>query len=206
MGRCFRQSLQVVSSMTDTPKLNRLAMATLCVMSLIGAGYVDYVTGFDLVFSAIYLVPSCMCAWFFGRRAVALISIASATVSWNMDSGHPYSNPSIQYWNAFSCFLVSFFGGLMLFRLKQILAERKQINSDLKNAMEELKRSTEEITKLQQGLQVVCAWTQRIKVGDQWMSPDEFLSSQLHLKITHGISPEGRQKFVDESKLGSVLR
>jgi hypothetical protein len=161
-------------------------------LSLIGAGYVDYTTGYDLVFSAIYLIPASLCAWYIGRRAVILMAVASAVLSWLADSGHPYANPSTQYWNAFSCLLVSLIGGLLVFRLKRI-------NSDLKDVVAELKRSTEEIAKLRDGLQVVCAWTQKIKVGDTWMSPDEFLSTQLHLTISHGISPEGQGKFEEET-------
>jgi hypothetical protein len=74
------------------------------------------------------------------------------------------------------------------------------MNLDLQQALDELKRSTEEIRKLQNGLQVVCAWTKQIKVGDQWMTPDEFLSSQLHLKISHGMSPAATREFEDELK------
>jgi hypothetical protein len=182
----------VRSKMSAIPTLSRPMMAVVCALSLIGAGYVDYLTGYDLVFSAIYLIPASLCAWYIGRRAVILMALASAILSWFADSGHPYTNPSIQYWNAFSCLLVSLIGGLLVFRLKRI-------NSDLKDAVSELKRSTEEIAKLRDGLQVVCAWTQKIKVGDTWMSPDEFLSTQLHLKISHGISPEGHRKFEEES-------
>ncbi len=69
------------------------------------------------------------------------------------------------------------------------------MNRDLQSALDELKRSTREIRKLQNGLQVVCAWTKQVKVGDKWMAPDEFLITQLHLKISHGISPEGEREF-----------
>lgn len=190
--------------MSESTRLGRVAVAVACIASLAAASAIDYLTGYDLVFSAVYLVPSCLCAWFIGRRAVVMMSVACAVVSWFVDAGHPYSNASIQYWNAFSCLLVSLFGGLMLFRLRNILVERKRTNTDLKDTLEELKRSTEEITKLQNGLQVVCAWTQRIKVGDQWMSPEEFLSTQLHLKLTHGISPEGQLKFLGRPEPADV--
>jgi hypothetical protein len=68
----------------------------------------------------------------------------------------------------------------------------------LQKALDELKQSTEEIRKLQNGLQVVCAWTKQIRVGDKWMTPDEFLSTQLHLKITHGMSPAASREFGDK--------
>lgn len=178
----------------------RLKMAVLSMVSLVLMAYIDYITGYELVFSAAYLLPVTLCAWYFGRRAVCLMACASGLASWFVDfmSGHAYSQFMVQYWNGFTCFLVSLITGLLLVRLKDILTERKQMNMDLQKALEELKRSTEEITKLQNGLQVVCAWTKQIKVGDQWMTPDEFLSTQLHLKISHGMSPQASREFEGE--------
>lgn len=177
-----------------------MKMAVISMLSLVAMAYVDYITGYELVFSAAYLLPVALCAWYFGRKAVCLMSFASGLASWFVDglSGHAYAQSMVQYWNGFTCFIISIITGLLLFRLKHILTERKKMNDELKNALEELKRSTEEIRKLQNGLQVVCAWTKQIKVGDQWMTPDEFLSSQLHLKISHGISPQASREFEDE--------
>lgn len=177
-------------------------MGVLSVISLLAMAYVDYVTGQELVFSAAYLLPVALCAWYFGRREVWSMSIASGLASWVVDEfdGYDYSHFMIQYWNGFACLLVSLATGLMLHRLKCTLEERKQMNIDLRKALDELKQSTEEIKKLQDGLQVVCAWTKRIKVGDQWMTPDEFLSKQLHLKISHGMSPEASRAFEEDIK------
>jgi hypothetical protein len=72
------------------------------------------------------------------------------------------------------------------------------MNCDLQQALEELRCSTEKIRNLQNGLQVVCAWTKRIKVGEQWMTPDEFLRTQLQLRLMHGVSPEACHKFEQE--------
>jgi hypothetical protein len=32
------------------------------------------------------------------------------------------------------------------------------------------------------------------------MTPDEFLSTRLHLKVTHGMSPDATREFQDELK------
>ena len=179
----------------------RRTMAVASVVSLLVMAYIDYITGFEFVFSAAYLIPTSVCAWYFGRRAILLMSIASGLASWFADvlSGHVYSNVMFQYWNSFSSFLISFMAGLLLYRLMR-LEEQKQMNNDLQIAMEELKRSTKEIRKLQNGLQVVCAWTKQIKVGERWMTPDEFLITQLHLNLTHGMSPEAAREFEQETK------
>jgi hypothetical protein len=180
----------------------RTKIAILTLLSLFAMAYVDYVTGYELVFSAAYLIPVSLCAWFFGIRAVWLMSFASGLAAFIVDEidGHSYSHFMIQYWNSFTCLFISLITGLLLRRLKKNLEEREKMNLDLQKALDELKRSTEEITKLQKGLQVVCAWTQQIKVGDKWMTPDEFLSTQLHLKVSHGMSPEASRDFEQQIK------
>jgi len=180
----------------------RWKMAVACIVSLAAMAYIDYATGYELVFSAAYLLPVALCAWHFSRRAVMLMSFAAAAACWFIDEidGHDYSHYLVEYWNTMVCFIISVCTGLILHRLKNTLEERKQMNVELQKALEEVKRSTQEIRKLQDGLQVVCAWTQKIKVGDQWMTPDEFLSKQLHLKISHGMSPEASRKFEEDVK------
>lgn len=180
----------------------RRKMMLVSILSLIAMAYIDYITGYELVFSAAYLIPSALCAWYLGRRAIWLMCIASGIAAFVVDamSGYPYSHFMIRYWNSLMCFLISLITGLLLYRLKQTLEERKQMNIELQNALDELKRSTDEIRKLQSGLQVVCAWTKQIKVDGQWMTPDEFLSNRLHLKVSHGMSPEASREFENELK------
>lgn len=175
-------------------------MAAISVLSLGAMVMVDYATGYELVFSAVYLIPVSLCAWNCGKRAVWLMALASGLSTWLMDllEGHPYSHFMFHYWNSASSFAISLTAGLLLHRLKATLKERKQANDELQKALADLKASTEEIRKLQSGLQVVCAWTKKIKVGEQWMTPDEFLSTQLHLNLTHGISPEAYQEVSKE--------
>ncbi|HWC59570.1 MAG TPA: hypothetical protein VHC44_07730, partial [Verrucomicrobiae bacterium] len=150
----------------------RQKMALVSILSLVAMAYVDYVTGYELVFSAAYLIPVSVCAWYLNRRAVWWMSIASGISAFYVDrlSGYPYSHFMIRYWNSLMCLAISLTTGLLLHRLKRTLEERQQMNVELQSALDELKRSTEEIRKLQNGLQVVCAWTKQIKVNDQWMT------------------------------------
>jgi hypothetical protein len=186
----------------------RWKMMLVSVISLLLMAYVDFITGYELVFSAAYLLPVSVCAWYLGKREVWLMSIASGFASWWVDkySGHVYAHSSIQFWNSFVCFLISIICGLLLWNLRHLAAERERANRDLEMSLEELARSTEEIRKLQDGLQVVCAWTKRVKVGEQWMTADEFLSTHLRLKVTHGISPEAARKLRVELKDGVEAR
>jgi hypothetical protein len=166
-------------------------MVAIIISSLFMMAAVDCVTGQELVFSCAYLLPISLTAWWFGRNWMIAMSITSGITAFIADEfdGYSYSHPGIQYWNAFTCVVISIVTGLILSRLKRTLTERKLANERLRSALDKLEASTLEIRKLQSGLQTVCAWTKRIKVGEEWMTPDEFLSTQLHLKLTHGMSP-----------------
>lgn len=174
-----------------------VGMVAMPICSLLLMAALDYFTGQELVFSCAYLLPVAMTAWWFGKRALITMSIASGLTAFVVDEfdGYSYSHPAIGYWNAFTCFLISIVTGWILFHLRETLLERKAANEELREALEKLEASTMEIRKLQTGLQTICAWTNRIQVGDEWMTPDEFLSSQLHLKLTHGISPEAYREM-----------
>lgn len=76
--------------------------------------------------------------------------------------------------------------GAPLFFISQIqdITRRKQSDQRLAEA-------TAEIQRLQKGLLKVCAWTKRIELNGKWIPIDEFLSKNLHLNLTPGLSVEG---------------
>jgi len=163
--------------------------------SLAVVTYVDYATGYEIRVYAFYFIPICLCAWYLGQLSVLCFSVISA-VCWfcaDLFSGHRYSNEAYRYWNSFISFVPFAVVGLILNRLRASLNEQRR-------AHEELKRSTEEIRKLQNQLQVVCSWTKRIEVGGKWIPIDEFLANELHLKLTHGISPEASRRFRQQAE------
>ncbi len=175
-------------------------MGVLCLGSLFLMAYIDYITGYEVIFFAAYLIPVSMAAWYFDRRTILLMCLASAFAAHYVDqlSGTPYPHGLFRYFNSLTCFVISLVTGLLLHRVKRSLAERKRANLELQRALSKLESSTEQIRKLQDGLQIVCAWTKQIKVGDEWMTPDEFLTTQL--KISHGMSPGASREFGNELK------
>jgi hypothetical protein len=191
-----------MKAIDQAPAALRRRMMVVSVISLLVMAYVDYITGYELVFSAAYLLPVSLCAWYLGKREVWLMSVAAGVTSWLVDSGHVYAHQSIQFLNSFVCFLISILCGLLLLNLRRVEVERERTNRELRLSLEELARSTEEIRKLQDGLQVVCAWTKQVKVGEKWMTTDEFLTTHLHLKVTHGISPDAARNFAQDIKGG----
>lgn len=62
-----------------------------------------------------------------------------------------------------------------------------------KESERQLTEAATQIMQLRKSLLKVCAWTKRIQINERWIPVDEFLRDYLHLKLTHGMSVEGRQ-------------
>jgi K+-sensing histidine kinase KdpD len=170
------------------------------ILSLVVVGYLDYVTGYEFAFSLFYFIPVLLCAWHFGRFAILSMALASGMTWWFVDkfSGHIYLHEGYRYWDGLTWLITFTVIGLGLYYLRHSMQEQVRVNEELARSMEELKRSSEEIKKLQQQIQVVCAWTKEIKVEGKWVPLEEFLTNQLHFKLSHGISPEAIRKFEGE--------
>jgi PAS domain S-box-containing protein len=65
------------------------------------------------------------------------------------------------------------------------------------NLLAELQRSNSEIVNLRSKLLTICAWTKRVRCNDKWMSVDEFLVKELGLNLTHGMSAEAEDEFMN---------
>jgi p-aminobenzoyl-glutamate transporter AbgT len=113
-------------------------------------------------------------------------------------AGHHYPNQLYIVWNCVIQFAGSAILGLLVQQLKATLKEAQSEKEKLARALEELERSTEKIKKLQSQIQVVCAWTNRVKVVDEWMPMGQFLESELGMKVSHGMSSEAVDKFKRE--------
>ena len=68
---------------------------------------VEYVTGQELAFSCAYLIPVSLTAWWFPRRWMIAMCVASGVAALVVEKldGYEYSSPAIGYWNAFTCCL-----------------------------------------------------------------------------------------------------
>jgi hypothetical protein len=164
-------------------------------MSLLCLGivsYVDYATGYEFLFFVFYFIPVGVCGWYLGRLATFNLALLSGACWFLVDvlSDHRYPYEAIRYWNSFTCFLAFAIMGLTVHHLKRSRDEERKSRCELEKALAELQDSTREIRSLQSQLQVVCAWTQRLRLEGKWVALDEFLTNKLNLRISHGISPE----------------
>ncbi len=89
-------------------------------------------------------------------------------------------------WVLLSVSLVRTKSGEPLFFISQIQDITRQKTSEQK-----LAKATAEIKRLQQRLLKICTWTKRIEVDGKWIPIDEFLTRNLHLKLTPGTSVQG---------------
>jgi hypothetical protein len=172
----------------DTKHRAKVVLASLASLALVS--WIDWVTGYETLFFVFYFVPVATCAWYLGQTATMAMSflcgICWVVVDWL--SGQRYTHELLRYWNGFICFLAFAILGLLLHGLRRSLRELAQ-------ALEDVKRSNEEVRKLQSQLQVVCAWTKRIRVDGKWIPLDEFLAKKLNMHISHGISPEAFEEI-----------
>lgn len=69
-------------------------------------------------------------------------------------------------------------------KLVRELEKKEELNKRLTS-------SYEEIEELRSGLVTVCAWSNRIKQGDdEWIDLEKFLNESFGIKVSHGMSPE----------------
>ena len=84
--------------------LDRLTEAKLFALAICGiflVGMVDYLIGFELSVSVLYVGPVAIAAWYSGRRAGIAIAVLSCVSLYTADAaaGHLYSRPEIPFWN-----------------------------------------------------------------------------------------------------------
>ena len=181
----------------------------------IGAGVVllpliaviDFVTGFEINFFVFYFLPIALLAWFGNRTAGLMMGCACAAVWYWVDvlGGPIYSTAAIGLWNA-ALRLISFaLIALLVSALRAHRDRQAELNKRLNETVAELEESLDRIRRLQNELQVVCAWTHRIHSDGKWIRFEDFLQSNLGIRVSHGISGEAvheMRKHINESDAG----
>ncbi len=109
--------------------LNKLQSGSKVLITAVGiaatiiVGFVDAVTGSEISFSILYLVPVAFVTWYAGKRDGIIIAIVGV-LSWvaaDAFSGIVYSNFAIHIWNAFSRLAIL----LTIVYLESMLKERQ---------------------------------------------------------------------------------
>ncbi len=122
--------------------------------ALTAIGLVDYLTGFQLVFSVFYLLVVGLGAWFVGAGFAAAMSLLSVVVAVGGDvaAGASYSTPLVPIWNALillGFYLVVVWLVARLRSLQRTLESRvRDRTADLRREMAERERLEEEILQV----------------------------------------------------------
>ena len=131
LGRCSRATL---------------VLAALAILVLIGV--VDYLSGFEVLFSVFYLVEVALAAWFVGRGFGLLMSVLSVVV-WiggDVAAGAHYSNPFVPIWNAL-ILMVCYF--IVVWLLTHLRALHRDLESKVRQRTEALEREIAERQRLE---------------------------------------------------------
>jgi hypothetical protein len=86
--------------------------------------------------------------------------------------------------------MLQHFAGLVMDQMELRLAVRKTTAS-LVHALTQAQQ-----TDTLQEFLTVCAWTHKIKVGNSWVSFEEFLAQRLGIPISHGMHPDIAQQWL----------
>lgn len=111
--------------------------------------------------------------------------LAGEIKTYQMEKRYLHKNGSV-VWILLSVSLVRTKSGEPLFFIGQIQDITRQKASE-----EKLAKAAAEIKRLQERLLKICTWTKRIYVDGRWISIDEFLTRNLHLKVMPGTSVQG---------------
>lgn len=169
---------------------------TIALVASVGAlaaiAILDYNASRELVFNQFFLIPVAIAAWFGGRWpawGMALVAWA-VWISVNYYNAPHYVHESYRYWNWALILFRFLVAGTIVAFLRDALASAKRNLAEKEAALKALQESTAKIRAYEGRFQTICAWTNQIKDGDEWISFPEFLSRHLHTQVTHGISPD----------------
>ncbi len=113
--------------------LNQQSQDVLLVIALalmLILGVIDYATGYELSFALFYLIPVSLAAWFAGREAGFLVSIASAATWYlaNSLAGESFSNVLIPLWNSASRLFFFFIVSWLLAQLRRAMDHERALS------------------------------------------------------------------------------
>lgn len=94
-----RLLVERLRSFAGIPRNAQLAVAFIIILAV---GFFDYVAGYELSLSILYLLPITIAAWFGGRNIGILYALLCG-LSWFVvveATGQPFSHPWIPIWNA----------------------------------------------------------------------------------------------------------
>ncbi len=180
------------------PSLSPKVGVSASLVATLLVAWVDYITGLELEFSAFYILPVLLAAWFAGRRWAVALALAN-TIAWSaVDqlAGHVHLSTFYAVWEFMDHALVYLLVAAMVGGLRTGITRQRTLNL-------ELSRALEEVGELK-GLLPVCAWCHKIR-DDQgyWGQLETYIEARTKASFTHGICPDC-QAWMMAEKVGAA--
>ena len=120
----------------------RFLIFSVCLLMLLGLGWLDYVSGYELNLFIFYSLPVGIAAWHLGRWPGVMMSVASALTWWLADrsAGQKYSSDFVLYWNTaihIGCFLINAFS---IAKTRETVDRQRELEATLRERDAELAR------------------------------------------------------------------
>jgi signal transduction histidine kinase len=149
--------IQLLEKLERRPR-SSLVLTGLAILASIG--FVDYITGFEIMFSAFYLLEVGLAAWFVGKGFGLLMSVLSVMV-WiggDLAAGARYSNPFIAVWNALILMVLYL---IVVYLLTSLRALHRELESRVQQRTQALTREMAERQRLEEEILQVSEREQR---------------------------------------------
>lgn len=174
-------------------KQSKPFLITSNIFILLVIGFVDYITGYQISVSLLYLIPISLAAWLGGRAPGIFISVISLVTTATTDfmAGKDYPHYFVELWNLLMRLGFFVVYVLVLSQLKADFDERRRLIHDLQNALNEVKQLS--------GLLPICASCKKIRDDKgYWNQIETYISAHSEAQFTHGICPECAKKLYPE--------
>lgn len=156
--------------------------------------WLDWHTGLGLRLGPLYVIPSSLMAWGFGRLA-GILSALALTTAWY----------SLEFWHAGAALPEMNAGWNLLVRLSTLVCVA--LASSWAQATLERERrlivelmETMDKVKTLEGLLPICAWCRKVRDDrGTWEQIEAYVEKHSNATWTHGICPDCRKRMIEES-------
>ncbi len=153
-------------------------------------GIMDYLTGYKVRVDVFYLLPIAFMAWFFGKKAGLIMSLAAILTSTAADTlyGKVYHNYFIASWNTATHFVFFVLTTWLVSRLRVYMQVRTDLIFELQNALSDVKELS--------GILPICASCKKIRDDEgYWQHVEEYLTRHTNAEFSHGLCKECSKKL-----------
>ncbi len=86
--------------------------------------------------------------------------------------------------------------------LASVMASERRREAEQKELIAQLRASNAQVARLEE-IVTMCAWTGQVRWKGEWVQMEEFLSDRFNMKVSHGISEEGKKLFLSGDHPGA---